>query len=69
MKGRVQLPIVLLFRKVTILEGFVCLEVEKITGMRLKRMTDLIGETIKEPYFTNPIYHLSLFKVVAGLSA
>lgn len=63
-RKQIRLPVILLFRRVQILENFITLEVEKITAERLLPITQFLSQSLNVAYYTEPIFHVSLFKIL-----
>ena len=58
----------LLFRKVRLLENFVTVEVERVTHDKLLPISAFLALVTQEPFYADPIFHVSLFKLKETLS-
>jgi hypothetical protein len=60
---KISLPVILLFSKVQVLDNFITLAVESITANRVAPITKEVEKITNEPYYENPVFHVSIFKV------
>lgn len=66
----IQFPVSVFFKKVTLIDSFVTLEVDDLVAKRLETIINILNNFLKkngyETYFENPLIHVSVFKLKDG---
>jgi hypothetical protein len=55
--------VILLLKRVIFIDNFIAIELHEATCQKLMTITKKLEKTIKTEFYTEPIYHISLFKI------
>jgi hypothetical protein len=62
-----RLPVVLLLERVIVIDNFLAVEVAGVTRQKLVPFVLNLEKIVKEPFYQDPIFHVSLFKVLSEI--
>ena len=63
MSNQIRLPVVLLLKKVILIDNFVAVELHEATCTKLRPIVREVEKLTKTEFYTDPIFHISLFKI------
>ena len=61
--SQIRLPIVLLLKKIILIDNFVAVELHEATCAKLRPVVKEVEKLTKSDFYSNPIFHISLFRV------
>jgi hypothetical protein len=66
---QVKLPVLLLLKRVIVIDNFIAAEVHQVSHDKLLAMAQAVQQLTKVEFYPTPIFHISLFKVLSPIPA